>query len=238
VTKTLTALVLFVFASSHALGASRAQTDKFAGIHSVAILSAVEDKLIIRKGLEQGERQVEQWPIAVWGIDEFVAARAKETLSKRFEIKNISYSRTALDAITALGVPSKALPQAIEVDAYVVVFGRLEIVHSEPRALTALNNLVFGTRTDYETEQAYLTIYVIDAKTRRIIVRKQGPAPSGPFVLDRPDYVVGQAVSDMRKDQLKIDFKTMLDNAIPVILKQVNMIDEVPPPSVATPPTP
>jgi hypothetical protein len=111
-------------------GVGPALAEKPQGVRRIGIISAVGDKFDVRKvGLTVFGNELTAVPIAPWGIDDLVTAKARVLLSRHFHVRPVTYRRAAFVGIANAGSPlSDAVRSSASsdgVDAYVVFMGNV-----------------------------------------------------------------------------------------------------------------
>jgi hypothetical protein len=70
---------------------------KKAGIRTVGIISALSDTFHVHTiGLMVFGNDLKEFPIGSWGMDDLVTGRARALLSKRYDVRPVTYQKAAI----------------------------------------------------------------------------------------------------------------------------------------------
>ena len=79
--------------------------EKLDGIRQVGIISAFGDKFHLRKvGVTVFQNEFSEFPVAAWGIDDLVVTKVRAMLGQRFDIRPVTYQRSAFYQPNADGI--------------------------------------------------------------------------------------------------------------------------------------
>jgi hypothetical protein len=71
--------------------------EKRAGIRTIGIISALDDSFHVQKiGLMVFGNDLKEFPIGSWGMDDLVTGKARSLLSKRYDVRPVTYQRAAI----------------------------------------------------------------------------------------------------------------------------------------------
>jgi hypothetical protein len=137
------------------------------GIRRIGIISAIGEKFDVRKvGLTVFGNELTAVPIAAWGIDDLVTAKARALLSRRFDVRPVKYQRAAFAGISNAGSPlSNAVRSAASsdgVDAYVVLMGNVSQFGTTNQYVGGLGIVTSGLIPQSVVHALY-SVTVIDA---------------------------------------------------------------------------
>jgi hypothetical protein len=151
----------------------------YSAIHSVAVISAIGEKLTLSYGNFLGNTS-KDIPIQDWNIDALVETRLRQYLSSRFTFKDILYDRAALAKIpnTPFSFSNsqyadflKTIP-AGQADAYIIVRPDLEYKSPGVAGLGLVNFNNFGKPITPMVWANY-EIDIVDARTLKTIAYAQ-----------------------------------------------------------------
>ncbi len=242
------AAVIFIPMYFPAAGVPGAQTADYAGIHTVAVISALGSQITMRNNhfIAPKEHALD---IQSWKLDDEIAARLKQYLSPRFEFKDVSFDRAALAKIpdgqwdglfSGFTDFLKTLPHE-QVDAYIVV--RKGLAYQAPgiEGLGLENGSAFGDATPVVWTN--YGIDIIDGKTgkqigqaySRVRLRDNTP-PSFCGIFASPALKVGDDfnLSDNQLQLLHGTVSTMLNLSIVETLRALNIGVDLPPAGART----
>jgi hypothetical protein len=104
------------------IAASAAGRDEYAGIHTVAVVSAIGDTLHFTEAPRMFSGGTDALPISSWGIDPSVETQIAQAVGTRFTVKTISVDTSAVAKCDGREQCADALPRTDQVDAYVVAY--------------------------------------------------------------------------------------------------------------------
>jgi len=141
--------------------------EKLQGIRRIGIISAIGDKFDVRKvGLTVFGNELTAVPIAAWGIDDVVTAKARALLSPRFDVRPVKYQRAAFAGVSNGGSPlSNAVRSSASsdgVDAYVVFMGNVSQFGTTNQYIGGLGIVTSGLIPQSVVHALY-SVTVIDA---------------------------------------------------------------------------
>ena len=159
-----------------------------AGRKSVGVISALGDKFALQKvGITVFGNDYADIPIEAWKIDDLVAAKVGAHLSKRFEVRRITYPK---DTFTAYEKPGglfrdhkaelRKIMQDItasqKCDLYVLVMKGGSMVGNTNQSVSGLGILQAGSGLFLPNVRihALSTIRVFDGRTFEILAEKRG----------------------------------------------------------------
>jgi hypothetical protein len=168
-----------------ATGETKLQTVK-----TVGIISAVGGQMTVATGGLSGlDNSSRSFPIDSWELDDLIVQRATAALSGRFQVKPVTYNRTAFaivkDSVVApvnlvRGDPFKTLvktevsPQGL--DAYIVITKARSNFGGGGRKIEGIGFLTYGTvLASYNQIHALYEIRVFDGKTFDVIEKMAAP---------------------------------------------------------------
>jgi hypothetical protein len=212
------------------------QAKNIAKLQTVSLLVLVQDRLFIRAPQDACTeiRAIDDWEFKKQ-IEDHVSA----ALTSRFTLVPKTYNADALRELSFGQIPRDALPPGDDVDAFVVVWGNVALWH--PAGLPSPDSMGMGavpyalskltTIHDPELQHTPFTIDIINAKTKRTIVRKEiQPLPrygvQGVFekvhwmvrgapakVREEPDWLCGNPLTEKREQELKSDYRMLIEGA-------------------------
>ena len=161
---------------------------KTEGIRSGGVISAIGDKFYVHKvGLTVFGNDAKEFPAESWGIDEAVVGKTRALLSRRFDLRPVTYQRAAFAAATsnswnAIGdlVRNQVSPQGL--DAYVVITKGGSMYGRTNQALHGIGLVQGGgvVGRDYYWIHALYEINVIDGHEFRSLGRSFGSLAEEP----------------------------------------------------------
>src|SRR5690348_6977357 len=101
------------------VAASAADRDEYAGIHTVAVVSAIGDSLhftVAPRIFSLGGS--DSLPISSWGIDPWLATQIAQSIGTRFSVKTIRVDTSAVAKCDGREQCANALPRTDQIDAY------------------------------------------------------------------------------------------------------------------------
>jgi len=221
----LIAMTVLLVLSSDAHAWFETRDEKLRAVKTVGIVSAIGDQFTLAKagltGLDNSSRSVS---IAPWGLDDLIVQRVGETLSNRFQVQPVTYSRATFatvreSAIAAVDlvrgdrfkklVQTEVSPQGL--DAYIVITKAKANFGGGNRKVEGVGLITY--RTVLESVgllHALYEIRVVDGRTFDVIEKlAAGPSDSassvrlaGPSLVidakfDEPDETLRRAVVDL-----------------------------------------
>jgi hypothetical protein len=122
----LRALILLVLLSLCACAPMTVAPTQSQTIKRVAVMSAIGDKFTVKKvGLTVFGNDQKDFPIESWGIDDFVVGKLRGLLSARFDVRPVTYQKSAFNTtgnnFKNVAEAVKAQATSADIDAYVVV---------------------------------------------------------------------------------------------------------------------
>ena len=115
------AILLFVISSITTQTADAA--DEYANVHSVAVVSAIGELLMLHKVEARIFRHPDEFVlITSWGIDDWITKMVTDALSPRFAVKHLAIDTSRLADCDGYLQCTAAVPPRDDVDAYVIVF--------------------------------------------------------------------------------------------------------------------
>jgi hypothetical protein len=230
-------IILFLSNGAGALFESR--EEKLQAIKNIGIISAVGDEFTFANGgLTGPDHSGRSFPIGPWGLDDLIVQQTTAALSGRFQVRPVSYSRTAFAAVTdspikpldlVRGDPFKKLvrtevtPQGL--DAYVVITKATMNFAGGSRKVEGVGLITYKTVLEtYSQIHALYEIRVVDGKTFDIIEKMVAQpldnmtnvklaGPSLPV-----DGSFSSATSDVRDENLHRAVVDLIVRSLPTIL--------------------
>jgi hypothetical protein len=93
-------------------------------VRSVGVISAFSERFQLKKvGMTVFGNEESEFPVAAWGIDDLTVSKVRTLLGRRFEIRPVTYRRSAFASPRPGGVAAmtREAVTPVAVDAYVVV---------------------------------------------------------------------------------------------------------------------
>jgi hypothetical protein len=169
------------------IAASAANRDEYAGIHTVAVVSAIGDTLhftVAPRIFSLGGS--ESLSIASWGIDPSVAAQITQAVGTRFSVKTIPVDASAVAKCDGREQCAGAMPHTDQVDAYIVAY---KAVAPDP---ISGNGDIFGLgmyhhqgllgMADVHSVYAIFAVAVVNARTGEVIDYGTAKLPEAHFL--------------------------------------------------------
>ena len=210
-------------------GMGAVPSEKVQGIKRVGIISAIGDQFEIRKiGFMVFGNDLVSVPIE-WGIDDLVIARARALLSRRFEVRPITYQRSVFASLSgdrALSDALRASASAQGVDAYVVVTKAVSQFGTSNQYVAGIG--VVGVFNGDTFAHALYAVSVIDPGTFERI--GFSVAPSSSMEIHGPNRRVDQTVMPTGNDaaqvaKLKGTIVDLIEQSLPEALRRVQLAD-------------
>ena len=87
------------------VGITPGVVEKLDGIRQVGIISAFGDKFHLQKvGVTVFQNESNEVPVSAWGIDDLVVTKVRAALGQRFDIRPVTYQRSAFYQPNAGGI--------------------------------------------------------------------------------------------------------------------------------------
>jgi hypothetical protein len=222
-----------------ATGETKLQTVK-----TVGIISAVGGQMTVATGGLSGlDNSSRSFPIDSWELDDLIVQRATAALSGRFQVKPVTYNRTAFaivkDSVVApvnlvRGDPFKTLvktevsPQGL--DAYIVITKAKSSIGGAGRKVEGVGYITYGTVMEsYRQIYALYEIRVIDGKTFDVIEKMAAPPldNTGHVKLAGPSQPVDGGVSigagDGTDESLRKAVVDLIVRSLPTTLNDLHL---------------
>jgi hypothetical protein len=151
----------------------------FPQVHTIAIVSAVGDKLELGYRGTMFRHGIDTMPIADWNLDSEIESLVAAGLNRSFVVKQAAADRSALAGNVVLWPPSSVagLTPSNDVDAYLVVFKHAGIDSDLQDEVTGLGVSKRNTISDETTYVfADYTLALLDARTLAPLIFKVGVA--------------------------------------------------------------
>ncbi len=153
--------------------------EKLDGIRQVGIISAFGDKFHLRKvGVTVFQNELNEFPVAAWGIDDLVVTKVRAMLGQRFDIRPVTYQRSAFyqpnaggigawTCASGVGAATRAAAPTGGVDAYVVITRGVSKVGATNQFVNGLG-IIETSSPIYASSYFFYALYavsIVDAKT-------------------------------------------------------------------------
>jgi hypothetical protein len=239
---------LLLLALLGACAAVDASAPKLAAIKTIGIISAMGGELTITKaGLTGLAGNAQSVPIESWGIDDLIVSRTSSLLSRRFDVRPVTYRRAAFAAVEEdSAVPAvsllrddpikKLVPAEVSplgLDAYVLITKAKSIYGSTGRTVAGVGVInrtaAFGSSSQIH---ALYAIRLLDGHDYKVIA-KGSASPLNNTEMDRlarPSRLVDDsflpAANDMlRNDKLKAAIIDLIERSLPTTLEDLGLVD-------------
>lgn len=215
---------------------------KLQAVKTVGIISAIGDQFTFAQaGLTGLDNSPRSGPIASWGLDDLMVQQVTETLSTRFQVQPLTYSRAAFattreSAITAVnlvrGDPFKKLvqtevsPQGL--DAYIVITKARSYFGGGSRKVEGVGLIRYRTVLEsFDLLHALYEIRVVDGKTFDIIEKlAAGPLDNASTVrLPGPSLLI-EAGFDERDENLHRAVADLVTRSLPNTLSDMHLVNQ------------
>jgi len=221
------------------MAVTASQAKAITAFKTVAVLAAVPNKVFV-EGPKGACAEIEA--IDDWDFRKQIEEHATRVASSRFTVVPVSYDGDALKGATGFGeTPRSALPTDESVDGFIIIEGSVMFWHTAGQSVDSLWGMGYATYalsglfTEHEPEYAFtkFTVQIINAKTKRTIVRKEiQPFPrygqDGPMfgrsgwnvrgvgAKERPEgtWLCGSPLTDEKKQELKSDYQSMIQRVL------------------------
>jgi hypothetical protein len=239
---------LLLLALLGACAAVDASAPKLAAIKTIGVISAMAGELTITTaGLTGPGSNAQSVPIESWGIDDLIVSRVGSLLGRRFEVRPVTYRRTAFaaleedSAVPAMNLlrddPIKKLVPAevspLGLDAYLLITKAKSIYGSTGRTVAGVGVInrtaAFGSSSQIH---ALYAIRLLDGHDYKVIA-KGSASPLNNTEMDRlagPSRLVDDsflpAANDMlRNDKLKAAIIDLIERSLPTTLEDLGLVD-------------
>ena len=230
-----------------ACAAIGAAPSKGGAVRTVGIISAVGDELTVTKaGLTGVKTRERSLPIGSWGIDDLIVGRTGALLSRRFQVRPVTYRRAAFAASESppafvimnlrrdpIGetVRAEVSPQGL--DIYLVITKATSTYADRSRTVAGIGIIKHQTLfASYVQLHALYMIRVIDGHDLRVIdKRSASPLDHRETVrLAGPSRVVDESFlpdgSDGSGNQkLQAAITELIEHSLPDALESLNLLD-------------
>lgn len=142
---------------------------KLDGVKRIGIVSAMGDVFSLKKvGVTVFGNDQSEFPIGAWGIDDLMVSKVRSTLGRQFDIRPVTYQRSAFYASNAGGIGAmvRAASPSPGVDAYVVLTRGVSKVGATNQFVSGLGLLEGSGGVLYSNRyfvHAIYAVYMIDA---------------------------------------------------------------------------
>ena len=215
---------------------------KLQAVKTVGIISAIGDQFTYATaGLTSLDNSPRSGSIASWGLDDMMVQQVTETLSTRFQVQPLTYSRatfatTRESPVTAVnlvrGDPFKKLvqtevsPQGL--DAYIVITKARSYFGSGSRKVEGVGLIRYRTILEsFDLLHALYEIRVVDGKTFDIIEKlAAGPLDNASTVrLPGPSLLI-EAGFDERDENLHRAVVDLVLRSLPNTLSDMHLVNQ------------
>jgi hypothetical protein len=239
-------LAVLALCTCAGIGMGAAPQVRIEDVRALGIISAFGDDFTVKTiGPTIFHNDEKTIAVAAWGIDDGVVRRLKARLSRRFDVRPLTYKRAAF-AARRIRVPrgdflgnnpiaelvrSEVSPQGL--DAYLVVTSAASTVGNVGQnaggiGIVARNDGVFGSVNEVH---ALYTLRLFDGRQLALMAEAMAPRSGngGPLFLDGPSQVVdnsyvptsGDAAGN---DRLRLAVNGLIDRSLPTVLQQLRLI--------------
>jgi hypothetical protein len=239
-------LAVLALSTCAGIGMGAAPQVRIDDVKAIGIISAFGDDFTVKTIgptiLHNDEKTI---PVAAWGIDDGVVRKVKARLSRRFDVRPLTYKRAAF-AARRIRVPrgdffgtnpiaelvrSEVSPQGL--DAYLVVTSTASTVGNVGQTtggigIIARNDGVFGGVNEVH---ALYALRLFDGRQLELMAEAMAPrsGDAGPLFLNGPSRVVdgsyvptaGDAAGN---DRLRLAVNDLIDASLPAMLQQLRLI--------------
>jgi hypothetical protein len=216
---------------------------------TVGVISAVGDTLTLTKagltGLGNGEQRV--YSIDPWGIDDLIVSRAGSQLSRRFEVRPVTYKRAAFAALERNNpvvmvnllrkdkikdlVRAEAVPQGL--DAYVVITKGTSVYGSGGRSVGGIGMISHSTLlSSYNQIHALYVVRVVDGHAFSLLEKRSAaPLDNSEIVrLGGPSRMVDDTFLPTEtgaagNENLKEAVTDLIERSLPATLESLRLFD-------------
>jgi hypothetical protein len=240
--------VLLLLALLGACATINASPPKLASIKSIGVISATGDEFTLTKaGLTGLGSSTQSFSIESWGIDDLIVSRASSLLSRRFEVRPVTYRRGAFaalegdSAVAAVNllrddpvkklIPTEVSPLGL--DAYVIITKAKSTYGSTGRTVAGFGVInrtaVFGS---YPQIHALYVVKLIDGHEYNSIA-KRSASPlnntetirlSGPS-RSVDDSFLPTANDPAQNEKLKAAIIDLIERSLPTTLQDMGLVD-------------
>ncbi len=226
-------------------GAARAWFEtrdaKLQSVKTIGIISAIGDQFTFATaGLTSLDNSPRSGSIAAWGLDDLMVQQVTQTLSSRFQVQPVTYSRatfatTRESTITAVnlvrGDPFKKLvqtevsPQGL--DAYIVITKARSYFGSGSRKVEGVGLIRYRTVLEsFDLLHALYEIRVVDGKSFDIIEKlAAGPVDNASTVrLPGPSLLI-EAGFDEQNESLHRAVVDLVTRSLPNTLSDMHLVN-------------
>jgi hypothetical protein len=149
---------------------------QIANVRRVAIISALGDRFTVKKlGFTVFGNDERDFPVDAWGIDDAVAATVRGVVGKRFDVRPLTYQRSAFfvssnDGRAVADAVRSQFPAAQDIDAFIVVTKGSSAIGDSNAFVSGLGLLEGDTLLMHTTNvYALYWITVVDAHRFAVI---------------------------------------------------------------------
>jgi hypothetical protein len=240
--------VLLLVALLGACAAVDASSPKLAAIKTIGVISAIGDEFSFTKaGLTGLGNSAQSFSIESWGIDDLIVSRANSLLSRRFEVRPVTYRRAAFvalegnSAVAAVNLlrddPIKRLIPAevspLGLDAYMIITKAKSTYGSTGRTVAGFGMInrtaVFGS---YPQIHALYLVKLIDGHEFNLIAKRSASPLNNTEIirLAGPSRLVDDSflptANDVaRNEQLKAAIIDLIERSLPTTLQDMGLVD-------------
>jgi hypothetical protein len=216
---------------------------KMETITTVGIVSAFGDKFHVQKyGLTVFGNDLKEFPIDSWGIDDHVAGQVRALLSKRFDVRPVTYRRADVaapkDIWGGIGATIRAQVSPQGLDAYIVLTSAESQYASTNQSLNGLGIVEHGGGAGIFPKHYFLFalyyVSVIDGNQFSPLGLSVASLPEAPSylmaVIHGPNREVDQSLWPASLDaasnqRLKGGVIELIDKSLPNTLQQMQLTD-------------
>lgn len=225
--------VVFGLAMWGAAPALAAETDPYANIHTVSIVSKVGDSITIKTvgSTVFGNKADQSLGISDWEIDKYIEDKIAALISGRFSVQAMSPGLRSTDNIKNY---VQSLPAEQRSDAYIAVVKSIAQPADSNQQISGLtiyrHNLILGGHND--SIWAPFIVSVMDSKTGKVIDYGSASLNDGrlnfvPAVADNdaanwadsPDLL-----TDVQKQNIRSELTHLIDTAVVHAVRRANLI--------------
>jgi hypothetical protein len=225
------------------------EAPKLRDVKTVGVISAVGDTLTLTTagltGFGKGEQRV--YSIESWGIDDLIVSRSGALLSRRFEVRPVTYKRATFAAIEGNNpvvvvnllrrdkikdlVRTEAAPQGL--DAYVVITKGASVYGNGGRSVGGIGIISHSTLLNsYNQIHALYVVRVIDGHTFSVMDKRSAPPLDNTEIvrLGGPSRMVDGTflpaeIGAAGNEKLKEAITDLIERSLPATLENLRIFD-------------
>lgn len=213
-------------------GIAAGNSQKREGIRTVGIISAFNDTFHVQKiGLMVFGNDLQEFPIGSWGMDDLVIGKVRALLSKRYDVKPVTYQKAAIASAQgswgSFGENIRPHISTQGLDAYVVLRSNSSQYMNTNQTLSG-----FGVLDYADIHYFLFALYYVRLIDGRDFSELDGGNSAPPFSgpIRGPHQKVDQSwwptsLAAASNPRLKAGMIDLIDKSLPDTLKRLQLVD-------------